>query len=151
MTKKELEAYKAECEAATEGPWKVNRPECLFPDIKEYSFGCKSGKVGYTCKKPEDTKFIANSRQTVPALIAFIEELVGVVEFYAGNKRAYWIEEQKEVDLRTTTSVFKGKQVVERILKDPIMKYTAWRPSGRLVGDHGTRAQAILDKYRGEE
>lgn len=77
MTKLDLEAIKARCEAATPGPWNVAIGN--FSDDVSVVYVGSPGPKGsdqerYNLSK-DDQKFVAHARADVPALVAEVEKL----------------------------------------------------------------------------
>ena len=98
MTREELEAIRARCDAATPGPWEMIpdiRPDVINPEIRSKAKNtgyCGGGQIvkdlhkspGHICEfakyyKPHsniaDAEFIASARQDIPALLAHIDQL----------------------------------------------------------------------------
>jgi chromosome segregation ATPase len=78
MSRPDLEAIRARCEASTPGPWTIEQfdgwrvlnadDEVVFDD------GSASGEYAAACK-PNNRDFFIAARADVPALLAYIEEL----------------------------------------------------------------------------
>lgn len=87
MTDEQLAAIRARCEAATPGPWEPGRqsPYTLRFPIHQSVEARKVNPLGWQraciCREARmgDTAFIAHARQDVPALLAEVERLRGLL------------------------------------------------------------------------
>ena len=85
MTRPDLDAIRARCEAATQGPWRVDG-STYDEDCNEHlaPYGLEgpnerliwsSGGGEYAHPNMETAQFIAAARTDIPALLAYIDEL----------------------------------------------------------------------------
>lgn len=104
MKREELEAIKARCEVATEGPWacvKYSDDSAMFePGVSEFYVGFKRNESDTYWEmdsswitRKGDAEFIAASRQDMPALVAEVERLLNLLEraYTIGDKAADWV------------------------------------------------------------
>ena len=70
LTPERIDELEALANAATEGPW----------DSDPYEVIDTWGKTVADCTRPNDTAFITESREAVPALIAEVRRLRGELE-----------------------------------------------------------------------
>ena len=92
MTKQELEAIRAMCEAASEGPWRTGKVSFMYQGI-----AIRRGESGADLRKlasvehwrdseggifdgTANADFIAHSRTDIPALLDAIDEKDGEIE-----------------------------------------------------------------------
>ena len=72
MTRPNIKAIRARCDAATPGPWRLEGLE-IHGNAKPGRCGLLIYDEGGHDKK--DARFIAHARADIPALLAYIEEL----------------------------------------------------------------------------
>jgi hypothetical protein len=90
----DLEAIKALCGAATEGPWEVRKicgERYVFsaPDGLARFLNVESGALGFTVQSETDCAFVAAARTALPALIAELSAARAVVEAAKEYKQAH--------------------------------------------------------------
>lgn len=91
-TRLDIEAIRARCEAATEGPWVIVERDDGDggPIPPEWLVGMERHPRGYWEKdntmleKKADAEFIAHSREDIPALLARVAELEAGLAPFAG-------------------------------------------------------------------
>jgi hypothetical protein len=110
MTRPDLDAIRARCDAATPGPWGFSRYEqrYLLDEATDVVGEVAPGETGAAITvfavasgALEDADFIARARTDVPALLAYIEELERRVTYTVGETE--WahriaVAEQRFVD-----------------------------------------------------
>lgn len=87
MTRPDLDAIRARCDAATPGPWKVQDHDgwywVVVKDDDEddgwmsdavFDDGSAGAEYAATCK-PHDREFLVAARTDIPALLAYVDEL----------------------------------------------------------------------------
>lgn len=113
MTRPDLEAIRARCDAATPGPWKVEDHDGWYwsvvkaekadddwmPDVV-FDDGSAAGEYGQECN-PHDRDFLVAARTDIPALLAYIDELERRTSYTIGETE--WahriaVAEQRFVD-----------------------------------------------------
>ena len=83
MTRPDLDAIRARCDAATPGPWTYDETGYVdigVPRSRSIAIGIE---VDATAKSDGD--FIAHARTDIPALLAYIEELEGRTTYTVGE------------------------------------------------------------------
>ena len=71
----DLDAIKARCEAATQGPWKVAEPGYRVARDDGTGFLVASTFMATDSRDLPDATFIAHARTDVPALVAEVDRL----------------------------------------------------------------------------
>lgn len=113
--KLDLEVIKQRTEDATDGPWRFT-PEVL--GIKSTTVMAGEEQVGYFSvgqAQPHDAEFIAHARQDLPALVAEVERLQGVVERVRELHRAVDIEPSETVCHECSVEMFDGHYFADAI------------------------------------
>ena len=82
MTRPDLDAIRARCDAATPGPWRLKGLE-IHGDSKPGRCGLLIYDEGGHDKK--DARFIAHARTDIPALLAYIDELEARTTYTVGE------------------------------------------------------------------
>jgi len=83
MTTEQLDAIRSRCDAATAGPWGVDKNImetdwivcCTSDDIENTQRGCVAYMAATDLNAEADVKFIAYARTDIPALIEMVEAL----------------------------------------------------------------------------
>jgi hypothetical protein len=90
MHKEEIEAIKRRCEAATRGPWKLT--PLMSRNMRNPSAYLVTMPDGINSSDllKNDAEFIAASREDVPALLAEVEKLRGLLSDVESNLIAGW-------------------------------------------------------------
>ena len=94
MTRPDLDAIRARCDAATPGPWKTESEQGHGRGVRAIAsvawcpVACAVGKESQSIGQRDasrNARFIAHARTDIPALLAYVEELERRVTYTVGE------------------------------------------------------------------